>query len=99
MYTPIMHGMLFFDIAHNQVVVKGFVNWFILWFSLIWFDGLTVGGIMNFPESTLPTLAFIALLALLLGIIYKNQYDWFTKVAIFAAQEWARKHAINVDGA
>jgi hypothetical protein len=99
MYTPIMHGMLFFDIAHNQVVVKGFVNWFILWFSLIWFGGLTVGGIMNFPESALTALAFIALLALLLGTIYKNQYDWFTKVAIFAAQEWARKDVVNVGGA
>lgn len=99
MYTPIMHGMLFFDIVHNQVVVKGFVNWFILWFSLIWFGGLTVGGIMNFPESTLTALAFTALSALLLGIIYKNQYDWFAKIAIFAAQEWARKNVVSVGGA
>jgi hypothetical protein len=66
---------------------------------LIWFGGLTVGGIMNFPESTLTALAFTALSALLLGIIYKNHYDWFAKIAIFAAQEWARKNVVSVGGA
>src|SRR5689334_1747498 len=26
-YSPLMHGVLFFDFANNQVVVKGFANW------------------------------------------------------------------------
>jgi len=34
--TSIMHGLLIFDSNNNQIIVKGFANWSILVFSLIW---------------------------------------------------------------
>ena len=34
-YSPLMHGMLLFDFANDQVVDKGFANWSILYFSLV----------------------------------------------------------------
>ena len=93
--SPLMHGMLFFDFANSQVVVKGYADWSMLCFSLIWLGIAALIGITQFPESTLIALAFIAFFMLVMGILYWIQYNRFTKVAEFAAQAWARRRVLN----
>ena len=100
--TPLMHGYLFFDNINNQVVVKGFANWTILWFSLICLSIAGPIAIMSFPEFSLVTLialGSITFLCLFTGVLYWIQYDCFSKVATFAAQEWKRRYTINIGGA
>lgn len=84
-YPSVMHGMLFFDFNNNQVVVKGYANWFMLFFSLIW-----VGGALLQYE---PLYALIMIFVYTLGmaLFYSLQYDRFSKVTKFAAEAWSRK--------
>ena len=94
-YSPLMHGMILFDFDNNQVIVKGFVNWSILCFSLIWIGGVVLIVTAKSSASFLIVLAFIVFFTLILGILYLIQYGQFTRVAEFAAKEWAIKH-VNV---
>jgi len=99
-----MHGLLMFDTNTSQVVVKGFVNWFILAFSLVWL-GLPISGAVlillnNEPlPSPLIPLGIIGGFILAMGIMYLFQSSRFSNVASFAAQSWARKHMQDGDEA
>ena len=85
-YPSLMHGMLFFDFDHNQVVIKGFANWFMLCFSLIW-----IGGVFLEYEP-LVALVFVFVFSLFIILLYSIQYDRFSKVIKLAAEAWSRKH-------
>jgi len=98
-YPPVMHGMLFFDSINNQVIVKGFANWFYLCFSLVWIGGVGLNGIMNFPDFTIIALVFILIFFLGFGLLYSIQQFRFSNVAKFAAEEWTRRYVTNVGGA
>ena len=95
-YSPVMHGILVFDHNSNEVVVKGFLNWFTLSFSLIWLSGVVVSSFSSFP---LIGLGFILFFALLMGLLYSIQYYRFSKVAAFAAEAWSRKYTKEMVGA
>jgi len=96
-YSPVMHGLLTFDTDNGQVTVKGFANWYVLGFSLMWL-GLTVAfSIGSWSKGslafTLPiVLVAIAFFSLVMGILYWIQFARFSNVASFAAQSWARKY-------
>ena len=94
-YSPIMHGVLIFNHNNNEVIVKGFANWFVLAFSLIWLSGIMLSAFPSFP---LLGLGFILFFVLLMGLLYWIQYSRFSKVAMFAAETWSRKYARNVVG-
>ena len=95
-YSPIMHGILVFDRETNEVVVKGYVNWFILAFSLIWLGGVLLSSIPSFP---IIALGFILFFVFLMGLLYWIQHNRFSKVAMFAAETWSRKYVRDVVGA
>ena len=98
-YSPLMHGVLFFDSVNNQVVVKGFANWFSVGLSVIWLGCAILIGVKYFPEAASFVLGFLAFYSIILGFIYLIQYSRFSNVATFAAQEWERKYTMNVGGA
>jgi hypothetical protein len=85
-YSPIMHGLLFFDFDKGEVVVKGFANWFALCFSLVW-----LGGVAQSSDLII-TLVFVLFFALFMGLLYSIQYYRFSNVARFAAHTWKRKY-------
>jgi hypothetical protein len=85
-YSALMHGLLVFDYDKGQVVVKGFLNWFVLCFSLIWLSPVIM------VRVPLISFAFIAFFILVLGILYLIQFSRFTKVCAFAARAWSRKY-------
>ena len=94
-YSSIMRGLIMFDTSNNQVVVKGFINWSILVFSLVWLSvpisflvQTWSGDSMLF--SPLFPLGAIAFFILVTGICYMIQYYRFLKVASFAAQAWLK---------
>ncbi len=95
-YSPIMHGVLVFDHSSNEVIVKGFANWFILSFSLIWLGGVLASSFSSFP---IIALGFILFFVLLMGLLYGIQYSRFSKVATFAAETWSRRYIKDVVGA
>jgi hypothetical protein len=85
-WTPVMHGLLLFDFDNHQVVVRGFANWFPIFFLLL--------GIVAGIQSGDTTTNVVSLLALLLffGLLYLIQLFRFTKAARFAAQAWSRQY-------
>ena len=89
-YSPLMRGVLFFDFKNNEVVIKGFVNWSILYFSLIWLGGISVAAVQN--RAPLIALMFTLFFALVIGLLYWIQHYRFSNVATFAAQAWSRKY-------
>jgi len=85
-YTPIMHGLLFFDRDNGKVVVKGLANWFMVLFFLIWI----IAAI--FADNPFIIFASLLLIVLFFGILYLVQFYRYSKVAVFAAQAWSRQH-------
>jgi hypothetical protein len=82
-----MHGLVLFDHENNQVVVKGFANWFMAWVALLCMGAPLLSG--------KPWMALVSVFTFLffVGMLYLIQYYRFSQVASFAAQEWTRKHA------
>ena len=97
-YLSSMHGVLIFDDVNSQVVVKGFVNWFSLCFSVVWLSTAVLMGVINFPENGLVSLGFILVYSVPLGISYLIESHRFSKVATFAADEWKRSYLIKFGG-
>ena len=103
--TPnLMHGLLAFDTNNNQVVVKGFANWFTVAFSLVWL-GLPLSGLVSTLFSQQPLVSILIPLGVIggfivfMGIMYLFQASRFSNVASFAAQSWERKYVRDRDEA
>jgi hypothetical protein len=93
-YSPVMHGLLIFDDVNSQVIVKGFANWFLLVFSLIWLSEV----ILWLFSGMIMALAFLAFFILLMSLLYAIQYPRFVKIANIASEAWSRKYASNITG-
>jgi hypothetical protein len=90
-YSPIMHGLLIFDRNNKQVVVKGFANWSVLFFELLFLAVVIIKA--SFPNILL----FVFLPFLFFLFIYSVQYSHFSDVARFAAEAWTRKYLKDKD--
>ena len=92
-----VHGVIIFDFENNQVIVKGFVNWTIFCFWVMWLifpPLLWFSGFMTFydpPEFIIGVYLFVTLPNL--GIPYLIDYVRLSKVANFAAYSWSREYA------
>ncbi len=90
----LMHGMLLFDVDRSQVVMKGFANWDLLCFSIIW------PGVFLLPsEFALFKLAALGFFALVIAIVFLFDIPRHSKVAWFAAEAWARQYSPLAAGA
>ena len=84
-YAPQMHGMLVFDFNNNQVVVKGFLNW---WGVCELLMGIGVGFL--FLDLTLTSI-ILFFIFFVFGISFWIQYYRYSNVATFAAKAWIRE--------
>ncbi len=102
----IMHGLLVFDSKNSQVIVKGFFDWVILYFSLLWILGGPISWLLSLILSGKPMLEepiwFVALgysiIFVILGVFCSIDYLRFSRVAKFAAQAWSRQYTTTMDG-
>ena len=102
----IMHGLLIFDSKNSQVIVKGFLDWAILYFSLLWILGGPLIWLLSLISSGKPILdepiGFVALgysiIFVILGVFCSIDYFRFSRVAKFAAQVWSRQYATAMSG-
>jgi hypothetical protein len=100
----IMHGLLIFDTKNSQVMVKGFLDWTILYFSLLWILGGPLVGLLSLITSSRPmpdeSISFFALgcsmMLVILGVFCSIDYFRFSRVAKFAAEAWSRKHTATM---
>lgn len=103
-WYSIMHGLLIFDDANSQVIVKGFLDWTALCFSILWILVgpliwlLGFGSISSGEEGWLYAFLYYGLLFGNLGVFCSIDYFRFSRVAKFASQAWARKHLVDEDG-
>jgi hypothetical protein len=92
-YSSIMHGVLVFEHNNHEVIVKGFANWFIVSFSLIWIGGVILS---SFSSPSLIAVGFILFFVLLMGLLYSIQHHRYSKVATFAAETWSTKYTKGI---
>jgi len=85
-YAPQMRGVMFFDFGNNQVVVKGFLNWWGVCELLI---GIGVGFL--FLDLTFTSI-ILFILIFVFGISFCIQYYRYSNVATFAAKAWTREY-------
>ena len=93
-----MYGTLHFDHENSQVIVKGFFNWVLIGFALIWLIVPPLAWLFGYISFYEPTWLYFGLLFINLGIFYFVEYVRFSAVAEFAAQSWARKHINTGEG-
>lgn len=100
----IMHGLLIFDTQNRQVMVKGFLDWTILYFSLLWILGgplIWVLSLISFGKPMLDEpIWFVALgysiIFVILSVFCSIDYFRYSRVAKFAAQVWSRQYTATV---
>jgi len=90
----LVHGVVIFDDENNQVIVKGFFNWTLLCFWLIWLIIPPLVWILRFMSLSDWSVALIYLAITFgnLGISYLIDHARLSALAEFAAQSWARKY-------
>lgn len=84
-YAPQMHGMLVFDFTNNQVIVKGFLNW---WGVCELLMGIGVGLLFL---DLIFTSIILFIIIFVFGISFWIQYYRYSNVATFAAKAWTRE--------
>jgi hypothetical protein len=92
----IMHGLLIFDAKNSQVIVKGFLDWTFLYFSLLWIIGgplIWLLGFISLGEPIWLVALGYSMIFIIIGIFCLIDYFRFSKVARFAAQAWSRQYA------
>jgi hypothetical protein len=99
-WYSVMHGLLIFDTKNSQVIVKGFLDWTISYFSILWIIGAPLFWLLGFERDEPIWLALLvySILFINLGIFCSLDYIRFSRVAKFAAQAWSRHYATIVDG-
>ena len=101
-WYSIMHGLLIFDNVNSQVVVKGFLDWTISCFSILWIIGGPLLWLLGFLPWAEPlwfnALLYFGLLFINLGIACSSDYFRFSRVTKFAAQAWSRQYAATAGG-
>ncbi len=101
-WYSVMHGLLVFDAQNSQVIVKGFVDWTIAYFSLLWIVGSPLFwllGFMGLRDEPIEIIAFgYSIIFIIMGVFCSIDYFRFSQVAKFAAQAWSRQNVATVDG-
>jgi hypothetical protein len=99
-WYSVMHGSLIFDTKNSQVIVKGFLDWAISYFSLLWIIGAPLFWLLGFERDEPIWLALLvySILFINLGVFCSLDYIRFSRVAKFAAQAWSRHYATIVSG-
>ncbi len=77
--SEVMHGLLILDQNAQQVVVKGYANW--------WLLGLVLLFVAFFLMMGTQGVWFIGLLVLIMAFVYWTQARRFAKVAQFVAEQ------------
>ena len=95
-YPPFMHGVLIFDTDNGQVVVKGFMNYFLPLLSLVWLTRALFGGVTWSSESLIGFAFYTFFAVFISGIPYLIQFHRFSRVASFAADAWSRRYLENI---
>jgi hypothetical protein len=101
-WYSVMHGLLVFDVQNSRVIVKGFLDWTITYFSLLWIIGgplFWLLGFMGLRDQPIEIVAFgYSIIFIILGIFCSLDYFRFSQVAKFAAQVWSQQHVATVGG-
>jgi hypothetical protein len=96
---PIMHGLVLFDTENNRLIVRGYLDWFVVSFSsiflvvvpIIW---LIQGFTLNF-DMLLFTVGPVAFFGLIFGILYLIDYYRLVRITNEAVDLWSRKYVIS----
>ena len=96
-WNPILHGLVIFDAENGRVTVKGYSDWFMITFLILFFVLFPFLWLMDGTGFTdelwvLRTLGYVFGCGLIVGIPYLLDRDRLTKVATIAAELWSRKY-------
>ena len=93
---PMLHGSINFDFQQNLVIVKGYPDWFMVAFSIMW---LLIVPLMRLAEGVifdeqllLLAVGYVAFYGLIVGILYVMDYYRLKYILAVAVELWNRKH-------
>ena len=85
-YAPVIHGLIELDPLAGVLTVRGYLNWYPIWFGMIWYavvlSQISTDGLINLTVGVLLT-------AMPLGVyisIFVTQFRRYTEIAEFAAK-------------
>ena len=98
----ILHGLLIFDDENNQVIVKGFLDWTVFCFVLIWLIVPPLAWLLGYISTHEPiglvALIYFGVVLFNLVIFYLSNFFRYSAVATFATESWSRKYTNIVTG-
>lgn len=97
---PMMHGLVTFDIENDQVTVKGYLDWFMVSFSIMWLILIPLAWLIGgttFGEQNLllPAIGYVAFYAFIFGLLYLIDFFRLMRIATVAAELWTRKYVAD----
>jgi hypothetical protein len=98
--NTILHGVIIFDAENRQITVKGYVDWFMISYSIMWLFSVPIMWLTaNFTfveqQSPLMAIGYVTFYCLIVGLMYLMDYYRLKKIATVAAELWSRKYVIN----
>ena len=100
-FTPgtMLHGSIIFDFQQNLVVVKGYLNWSLVAFSIMWLLLVPLmWSILNVTFTERLLLLIIgssSYYCLMMGILYLMDYYRLKNIVAVAAELWSRKYVVE----
>jgi hypothetical protein len=94
--NPILHGTVIFDNDNDLIVVRGYLDWFSVSFSIMWLVLVPLGWLIigvTFTEYVLLlAVGYVAFYGLIAGILYIVDYYRLKKIATVSAELWSKKY-------
>ncbi len=104
-FTPrsMVHGQVVFDTNNNRIIVKGYLDWFMIYFSLLWLlivPLLWISKGNDIPGDVLPLwIGLVAFFGFLSGLFYLIDFLRLASISRISAGLWSRQYVMNAESA
>jgi len=100
---PMMHGQVVFDAEHNRIVVEGYLDWFMIFFTAMWLLFVPLIGLSegwDFTTNVLPLeVGLVIFFGFITGLLYLMDYYRLGKITDISAELWARRYVSGTESA
>ena len=93
---PMMHGLVFFDAENNRLIIRGYLDWFMVSFSIIFLVFVPIlwliEGFTLSADLFLFTIGPVAFFGFVIGILYLMDYYRLVRITNVAMELWSREY-------
>jgi hypothetical protein len=96
---PMMHGQVIFDTENNRIIVEGYLDWFMIAFTLMWLVFVPLMWLSEGGGFTMDVLLLwvgvVAFFGLITGLLYLMDYYRLARISKIATELWSRQYLIR----